>query len=292
MTITAMNYAAQAQFGLIKAGKVMSHWGFKEDSEYLSTLSKRIGKAIHFAIPDNGRVFNDGLKGLDGAVFRLPYPEITIEYFLNNEAVVSPDMDDIAAAPAKVVLLLKETHIQDDVYEIEAHTIHYLKKPDLWSCGILHAVFNNVFNETSIKYVYNTPQMTANDFNVGRLNEGHVAMIRRGTLQTLIGAFEFIEAMSCINVKAEPINKIDQAKANRRFKDGKLPIYETRILTVDTSAHHNEKLGMTVTDRASVRQHLRRGHIRRHPTAGNIWVQSCVVGYSELGVINKSYEVH
>jgi hypothetical protein len=40
----------------------MSNWGFKEDSEYLSTLSKRIGKAIHFAIPDDGRVFNDGLK--------------------------------------------------------------------------------------------------------------------------------------------------------------------------------------------------------------------------------------
>lgn len=42
---------------------------------------------------------------------------------------------------------------------------------------------------------------------------------------------------------------------------------------------------------ASPRQHLRRGHIRRHPTAGNLWVNSCVVGDPSNGVINKSYAV-
>lgn len=101
--------------------------------------------------------------------------------------------------------------------------------------------------------------------------------------------FELIEALSCRNVTTA--NHQEAYKNNaKRIKDGKLPIYETKMLVIDTKATPAEYRG-SGGSHASPRQHLRRGHIRRHPTAGNLWINSCVVGDPSKGVINKSYAV-
>ncbi|MEO3722889.1 hypothetical protein, partial [Lacticaseibacillus paracasei] len=64
--------------------------------------------------------------------------------------------------------------------------------------------------------------------------------------------------------------------------------YETKCLTI--KATQKQGTGTRTGTHESPRQHLRRGHIRRLES-GNIWVNACVVGSSEKGVIKKSYNV-
>lgn len=99
---------------------------------------------------------------------------------------------------------------------------------------------------------------------------------------------ELLEALSCRNVEQTIIQKCDKVLNARRINKGKLPLYEERILTIKVNA--KQGTGTRTGTHESPRQHLRRGHIRRLET-GNIWVNACVVGSSEKGVIKKSYNV-
>jgi len=99
---------------------------------------------------------------------------------------------------------------------------------------------------------------------------------------------ELINALSCRNVEQTIIQKCDKALNARRINKGKLPLYEERILTIKVNA--KQGTGTRTGTHESPRQHLRRGHIRRLEN-GNIWVNACVVGSSEKGVIKKSYNV-
>lgn len=97
---------------------------------------------------------------------------------------------------------------------------------------------------------------------------------------------ELLEALSCKNVV------IDNAKipkiGERGAANKNLPFYETKCLTI--KATQKQGTGTRTGTHESPRQHLRRGHIRRLES-GNIWVNACVVGSSEKGVIKKSYNV-
>lgn len=97
---------------------------------------------------------------------------------------------------------------------------------------------------------------------------------------------ELLEALSCKNVV------IDNAKipkiGERGAANKNLPFYETKCLTI--KATQKQSTGTRTGTHESPRQHLRRGHIRRLES-GNIWVNACVVGSSEKGVIKKSYNV-
>ena len=99
---------------------------------------------------------------------------------------------------------------------------------------------------------------------------------------------ELLEALSCKNVEQTIIQKCDAALNTRRINKGKLPLYEERMLTIKVNA--KQGTGTRTGTHESPRQHLRRGHIRRLET-GNIWVNACVVGSSEKGVIKKIYNV-
>ena len=305
--ITARNYAAQAEFGLMEWAKFNSKYGVytKDDCDMAKCMALAIKNSVHFAINDGGHIFDDAYKGLVGNEIRLPFPSITLEYFVKDGGYLSED-ENVNIRVSKRLILA-----EDFVDSILVSAVFFHDETKRWSpCPVLARIpyaWDNGIDDTKlirdpagklcrpfnaeVRELYPKLYRMAVEQNNGDINYTH-KMLSRDISGEVSAILELIEALSCKNITTEPINKIDQAKANRRFKDGKLPLYETRILTVDTSAYHNEKLGMTATDRASVRQHLRRGHIRRHPTAGNIWVNSCVVGHAELGVINKSYDVH
>jgi len=303
--ITARNYASQAEFGLKEWANLNSKYGAsaKADCDMAKYMALSIKNSVHFAINDGGHIFDDAYKGLVGCEIRLPFPSITLEYFVNDGGYLVED-ENLNIKVSKRLIIA-----EDFVDSILVSAVFFHDRSKMWGpCPVAARIpyaWDKGIDDT--KLIHDSTGKLCRPFNaqvrelypelcrmaVNQHGDAYVAhrMLSRDISGEVAAILELIEALSCKNITTEPINKIDQAKANRRFKDGKLPLYETRILTVDTSANHNEKLGMTVTDRASVRQHLRRGHIRRHPTAGNIWVQSCVVGYSELGVINKSYEV-
>lgn len=291
MTITARNYAAQAEWALSLIIDMYKNKGF-DASEFNARMTAfAISKSIHFALPDGGIIFNDKLKGMVGVDIRLPFDHITIE-FKSNSSIAD-----------KVVIIAYDYDVSNDKSgrnSDEFITVSCIYSVDgIWTlCGLCAVVPRclNVLDSTD-KVLYS--RITPEEFNNWKTVDGGLPKDDRrisfdvDIIQRCIASvLELLEALTCKNVHTEPLERIDQSKNDRRIKDGKLPLYETKILTVDTSYGKDSKhTGMTHDDRASVRQHLRRGHIRRHPTAGNIWVNACVVGHSELGIIEKQYAV-
>ena len=301
--ITARNYAAQAEKFMREIAARNAN-KFEVSSRNAMAIAETIKKAQHFAIPDGGALFDDKLKGLDLSNIRLPYPDITVEWFIDK-----PKNDGKYPCPKRIIVA---SEVEDFIVCVGVWYSHEIPK-GCWGFNpfkIFIKMDNSVpfpssgfgdivpFRFEDGREIQIAPAFTQDQFaenlRSGEISSKEALEVLQDSTLEMMGLFEFLEALSCKNVIAEPLEKIDHAKNIRRIRDGKLPIYETRILTIDTGRNSGEKHDSWVGagDRASVRQHLRRGHIRRHPTAGNIWVNSCVVGYSELGVINKSYEVH
>lgn len=301
--ITAKNYAAQAEASLRRISALNSG-RFEISSKNALYLAETIKNSQHFAIPDNGKLFDDELKGLDLSNIRLPFPRITVEWF------VSKPLGDGKHPVPKRILIASENL---DVGVIFCCGAFALPNGE-WGFNPFSLIIkmdndvpfdrpNGEFYHVLFKFADGRemeiiPSYTQDNFyravEDGTITEQECFDVLQDSTSELMGLFEFLEALSCKNVMTEPMEKIDHAKNIRRIRDGKLPIYETKILTINTGYNSGEKhdCGIGAGTGKSVRQHLRRGHIRRHQTAGNIWVNSCVVGSSDLGVIDKSYEVN
>jgi len=97
----------------------------------------------------------------------------------------------------------------------------------------------------------------------------------------------FLMALNCTNVsRVEHVApKILNAE---RKKKGKQPIFSYWTLHLPNESGSSAELGGT---HASPRLHLRRGHIRQYAPGKHTWVQACVVGSKELGMVTKDYRV-
>jgi len=105
-------------------------------------------------------------------------------------------------------------------------------------------------------------------------------------LAPLVVAAQACAALACTNVTTEVIRPNREARAARPAST----LFAYHVLVIDPGAarERGECYGGT---HAAPRTHLRRGHIRHHPTAGNIWVNSCIVNPGALGVVDKDYVV-
>lgn len=100
-------------------------------------------------------------------------------------------------------------------------------------------------------------------------------------------AINVFAVLACSNVETRDIPASAALNARREAR-GKLPIHSHKVLVLKAG-----QKGATTSGggtHASPRVHLRRGHIRRLPTA-SVWVQPCVVGDKARGVVTKSYLV-
>jgi hypothetical protein len=92
--------------------------------------------------------------------------------------------------------------------------------------------------------------------------------------------------MKCTNVQI--IENKPSAVAKMRAAKKRLPIFSTWTLHIRPDAKQSRDLGGT---HAPPRVHLRRGHIRQYRPGLFTWVQPCVVGRKERGVIHKDYSM-
>lgn len=93
--------------------------------------------------------------------------------------------------------------------------------------------------------------------------------------------------LSLKNVKPFSIEP-PEALSKKRIKHGKKPLYSYHVLEVDGDLwlphRRDDPTG------ATIRSHLRRGHIRRLPS-GNVWVRACFVRGGTPGFVDKDYSV-
>lgn len=289
--ISAKNYAAQAEKSLLDQSKMLLECGFIEDSKKYLTISTAIKNSIKFVVPDGGLILDDNLKGLNKlSEVKLPYDSICIEFLRDK---------------VKYVILAIQTKDGIVVYDIVklGNTEEWVGNPH--QCTIpykwTYEIYENKESISNVADVENpNNSIVLEHFSVvlPSLYELLCSKIGKKKANDLCLHFLTIashcvlglcEALSCANIVIEPLTTIDKKKNEKRIKAGKLPLYETKILTIKTPAiqiKSDSKCG----SHASPRQHLRRGHIRRYPNK-NIWINACIVGDPMKGVINKSYVI-
>lgn len=258
--ITAKNYAAQAE----KALYSMDDSAFK--NYQLCDIKKDISKAVHFVMPDGGKIFDDGLKGIiynDATSIYLPFKNITLEFIAQEH---------------KFLLLFKQ-----DENNLIHHIVMMQPPGDLWTIVPL-LLTSYLENNNNGKLA----QRLKSETIVHGVPEDLAIKLHSQMQNGVVHLLELLEALSCTNVEITTHQPASPKNA-QRIKSHKLPIYETKVLTIKASKSQSSSTGNNGTH-ASPRQHLRRGHIRRLET-GNIWVNSCVVGSKENGVIDKQYKV-
>jgi len=271
--ITCRNYAAKVENYIDSAKKSLTFKKIYSQSEnLLETLPEAIKRSHNFVLPDYGIILNAGFKGLvDLESVNLPYPIITLE--IGNQGILITAME----GDSEIVFF---TFQYDDKkrWALTPAIGRFSRiKPFTFKDGEFGIdiertlIFNDDFeNEIFTEHV---KQEIKDQALFVCETSGHIIL-------------EFIEALSCRNVE-EAVCQKASSKNTQRIKSHKLPIYETKFLTLKGAVKEKNATGEQGTG-TSPRQHLRRGHIRRLPK-GNIWVNSCVVGDASNGVISKQY---
>lgn len=96
------------------------------------------------------------------------------------------------------------------------------------------------------------------------------------------------EAMECSNIYVRT-NFPDEAIQSKRKRNGKLPFFAYKTLHIRLPNKNLININDRVSDRASPRVHLRRGHIRHLHNGDKIWIQPQVIGEKKNGMIVKDY---
>lgn len=321
--ITAKNYVAQAIRGLKEYSiRAALHPVIKKDIAMVDFLAKCLYESQHFVIPDGGKIIDDRRKGIAGKEVRLPYPAITIEYYT---PFLAEEINPLTPTyVGKRVVYAREIRSEDlpscglpftseqhkamadysDVYIYVTYAAYVdgvwvpssgiMLIPSCWDKIVGNPKESLVSSEKDfslagivLPYLINSVAYYADEL-------GGIEQLKKEMAhdlgQEVAAVLELCEALSCSNVE-QTIFQESSSKNDRRVKDGKLPIYETKCLSIRIAGQKHQSGLISSSGHRSPRQHLRRGHIRRLPDK-NVWVNSCVVGNQSLGVIDKQYLVN
>lgn len=286
--ITAKNYAAQAlRYVEDSAIPALNNKGFSRDANNANIMATLIKGATHFVIPDYGTLLKSkDFKTLSGVPFRMPYPTVTIEFAapghgfskhlimaaetsIDNPFVQKVLREADAETDCKIAIMIMSM-VFSRSWNIVPAGIIMLDTPEIHVDGESIQIFPYL---TLPEVLEHHPETTKYDGLT--VSKSHVTPL-----------CEFIAALSCTNVGTETHQEAYRDNAKRIAK-GKLPIYETKTLTLNVTS---EKKGGKGGGGSSTpkRQHFRRGHIR-HLQSGNYWVNACIVGKD--GFIDKDYRL-
>lgn len=253
------NYAAHAAKALEKV-----------PIESCQLLSKAYMKAVHFIGVQGGFILDDNLKGLEDITqWALPFESITLEYDISEDI--------------KCCLYAAQDRSLGGIY------VHYCISvgKDAWWPSPIMIFYSSDDMHNCMPKLKSVKKIWGDIFGENEATiKDNIKMSGYITRDLL----EFVEALSCSNVVIDTLDRPCVSKNIKRVKKGKLPFYEVKILTIKASTN----VGIDTINagfHTSPRQHLRRGHIRKHPTAGKIWVNSCVVGSATNGVLHKIYQL-
>lgn len=294
-----LNFAAQVARDCRRIESYLRAQGSHDDAATAGDLADRIVAAEHFELPEGGFLFDDGLNALAGLALRLPFRSTTIEFIgrdpagrtLRRLGLCDEFLDASGALNIRVVAFARDegrwgivpvgiVFSADDWEKISADGIPFCE----------FAADPALAPPAPPRYAFRPVPIMAESAK-------HVTEGRRALIEQIAGAsavaeslLSMLSALACSNVTAEIAERADPKVNARRIRAGKLPIWETRILTVLCPRHAINRTGQQ-GERASPRQHLRRGHVRHLADGRRIWIQPALVGDPANGRIRKFYQV-
>ncbi len=325
--VQALNYAADAARslrGYIENGKRKNVNGeFTHDIESLERLLALLEMDVcqHFQLPEGGHIFNDNLKGIQGKPVRLPYPLISISYRCDEPVGLDKQTFDgskLVHVKKRVIVAIElpREKLADDCFpgcQRLCMVMALFTNGEVWSpCVSVALLPTDKWDGTG----YQGDTADAPSFLMEKGGPGFLSKIRimlphhfdqvikrydrdwaERSIHYDIGGeaavvLELCEALTCTNVRESVIQRAKPGLNERRIRDGKLPILETRALTLDLPISKRAKLPhQGGTHAIPIGTQLCRGHIRGWPNdpTRNMWIEDYARGTGD--VIKKTYQV-
>lgn len=252
--------------------------GANKESDTFREILARAKSSQKFILPNSGKIFDDGLKGLP-EVLKLPFDSIVIEYScygLSGVVETVYGSDSCVKVPKRIV------YAEQDEDEIVLFSIIgtqdgvWMFQP--WGCVITINANGEVLVASENEAGKVIEGLYTYVFKIGSLAEQAVGIDWEThayyDMQDELGAvLELIEALSCCNVAHELLPARKMSK--NAIKKGAIKFDSYRILTIGKPSNNKEFRGDA--NGRSPREHLRRGHIRNLSDGRRLWVNSCVV---------------
>jgi hypothetical protein len=278
----------------------------------------------HFQLPEGGHIFNDNLKGIQGKPVRLPYPLISISYRCDLPVGLDrPTFDGSKLIHVKkrviVAIELPREKLLDNQYNFFpgcqriCMVMALFTNDEIWRpCVSLALLPTDKWDGTGYEGdLEDAPSFLMEEGGAGFLGKVSIMLpfhydqiVRQSgkdwaarSIHYDIGGeaavvLELCEALTCTNVRESVIQRAKPGLNERRIRDGKLPILETKILTLDLPISRRAKVPhQGGTHAIPIGTQLCRGHLRGWPNdpTRNIWIEDYARGTGE--VIKKTYGV-
>lgn len=250
----------------------------------LKSALNRNADAEKFVLPHNGGIMNDQLKGLIGTFdLRLPFPKIALEF---------PSTNGEGGANKRIIFANeevidgKETLIVEMACSLPMPPVSGIKEMWAMEGGLFVGRRSVTVDERGVATFEEGTFSNVDAFDLLSEESGDPSQMS-AALRIIL---ELVEALSCSNVTTEHL-----PHKHSREKHAALGFDEYRTLVVKVGGKvggkHTTQGNGSVGHYTQRREHLRRGHIRRHPTAGNIWINSMVVNAGVGAKIHKTYKM-
>lgn len=320
----ALNYSSACVADLTKLAETYAAASMPYSSLGVRSLLKTMTAAQRFVLPDGGRLLEDNLRGIKGRRLRLPFPVVTLEYFVDQTGQAPGEQ-----CSRRIAIAQESTYAELGALMTSMNrSVRWPRKDGDERLIIVSAVsFYDLANEWRVQacaiiigesweaqdnsqpipsfFPRKTP-LTGGEAKMGVLpiallpevsdiiieEMGYDAAFQammHDVNDEVTAVLEFCEALTCVNVTPTKIQSVSPTVNARRAASGKLPLADAWCLTLDVPLELKVGRATGVGAHRSPRTHLRRGHIRRLPDK-NVWVNSTVVGSGDVK-IEKHYHL-
>lgn len=266
-TSSAKNFAGQAEKALTSYAASLKDESLKADRIGVQeNLIKPIRSATHFVLPDGSSLFNQEKQPPLVIQSRLPHPNITIEYFTDENTEVL-GVGEVSAT--KRLIVAKEVHVSEllqrtdltgssnhlDIFEywVSISAASFYPKQNKWlpiSIGWLLPVLNS--SPTNIDWItkaknslfapgikegipFDVSPTVAQRFFDKQGIETALTNLTNAIIPEVRAVVELVECLKCANVSIQSLHPTDAKTNERRVRSGKVPVYETQTLLMSNS---------------------------------------------------------
>lgn len=241
-------------------------------------------RAIKFCLPDNGVIFEDHqFKAMSDDTLHLPYPEVALEFrsYVGNV---------VGTAMAKNIIFASEREADIMIFHSQC-----LPKSNQWTTEGAVALQKSDYLDRSLAKADGTPPVRL--YGMGALDEQGQPVPLESMKWSAYVLLQFLNTLNCSNIGTQQADnpQADRwAKLSPRKQARQLPpdVYYVLTIKPHATASGDTAGAATGSERKPVREHLRRGHIRRLASGARLWINAAVVMPGlDAGRVTKDYRM-
>jgi hypothetical protein len=319
--IERLNYSTHA---IEDFQKFFDHTTLPQTKKIVKFLITQLEKSVKFILPDCGLYFDRvELNQTVIDMLKLPFPVIAAEYGV-KKPVIETEKDKPSTKRISLAIDIQKCPEIFEFFQLpRTNTIliwplFYMDHISSWvphHCGIsipVDQVIKKIDVDLSDEEVQLLQDFNAKsipiDFDYDLLPLGEIYDLMkveipnpiefrirnfRDLADELFAILQLCMVLNCQNIETITIPapvKLNKKRAEKK----KLPLYEYKVLQI--SKINKVKTNNLNPTKISPRMHIRRGHPRRifnenHEVKKLIWIESCIVGNKNNGILEKSYTI-